>query len=50
MRIFECPNCKETMILEEAESNYKGEKYDKWCCLNCTHIIVLDYRGKENEM
>jgi transposase-like protein len=47
MNNFECPNCDKEMYLEEKNSIYNGEKYDKWCCEDCSHIIVLDFRGEE---
>ena len=44
---FNCPNCQESMYLEQQNSIYNNEKYDKWCCHDCMHIIVLDFRGEE---
>lgn len=39
-----CPNCQNKMEFEE-EIIFNGEKYDKWGCEDCSHIIVLDFRG-----
>ena len=41
-----CPNCKKDMYLEEKDHIYQDEKYDKWGCEDCSHIVVLDFRGK----
>jgi hypothetical protein len=46
---LKCPNCYKNMELVEKNIDFNGEKYDKWGCLICSHIIVLDYRGEENE-
>lgn len=42
---FKCPNCKKVMEFEE-QTTYKKEIYDKWVCEDCSHILVLDFRGE----
>lgn len=44
MKKLKCPNCYKAMTLEKKDIHYKKEKYDKWGCRDCTHIIVLDWR------
>lgn len=43
---FRCPNCNNVMDNEE-KIVYNDELYDKWTCEDCSHILVLDYRGEE---
>jgi len=40
---FNCPNCNEQMELEGRVVLDSGE-YDMWCCEDCSHILVLDWR------
>ena len=43
---FRCPNCNKKMLYHfqiEIESGV----YDKWICEDCSHIIVLDWRGSK---
>jgi transcription initiation factor IIE alpha subunit len=42
---FNCPNCKQKMIFKK-QTKYDKEIYDLWTCKVCSHILVLDYRGK----
>ena len=42
---FRCPNCKEKMNFD-GQTFFKWEIYDKWICEDCSHIIVLDFRGE----
>jgi len=46
---FKCPNCKRLMNLDRrTKTKFKGQFYDKWICLDCSHIIVLDWRSEYN--
>jgi hypothetical protein len=47
MTPLKCPNCSRDMKLEVVNYVFANEKYDKWICEDCTHIIVLDWRGEE---
>ncbi len=44
MNKFKCPNCKKEMILEKINITYNQDKYDKWTCEDCVHIVLLDGR------
>lgn len=39
-----CPNCRKDLFLSEKEKEINGTFYDLWCCYECTHITVLDWR------
>ena len=45
MRKLKCPNCGENMQLVKIKMIWETDKYDKWECKECCHIIVLDYRS-----
>ena len=42
---FKCPNCNVEMELD-GTTKYEKDKYDKWICEDCSHIIVLDWRSE----
>lgn len=41
-----CPNCKQNMVFV-GQVEYEEENYDRWDCEDCSHIIVLDFRGTD---
>ena len=49
MNKLSCPNCELPMVMIGSKAKFEGEFYDKWVCRECSHIIVLDYRGEYNE-
>ena len=42
---LKCPNC-ELPLKFEGQTKFKGEKYDEWLCDECSHVVVLDFRGE----
>ena len=44
---LKCPNCYKNMELVEKNVLFREEKYDRWDCPDCSHIICLDFRGDD---
>lgn len=45
-----CPNCQENMYLSHNNVKFDDEIYNQWSCEGCSHIIVLDYIGEDDNL